>query len=288
MRGFTPHPKPPARRRLTEVRCMDARRFDFIARGMADSRRSFLRSLAIAAGGSVATVGVVSADSTSSGVGGSTSTSVCPPSRRPTKKVSATAPFPVFIVGGTCAEIDDTINYNLIDAGSDQSGAKTSGSKKAIPVASSTTSIRVLLDDLLAKPHAVVVRAGTSNDELIACGEVGGKLANKTVALGLQERNGSGYAGIASLTSDGDQTTIAIYVAQDLFELVDSWEGQTVVATTDINLRKTPSEDGKVIAVIGEGTVMTVTGPAQGDWLPVTDSASGDSGYVNASYVDLQ
>src|SRR5262249_40233010 len=139
-------------------------------------------------------------DSASSGVGGSTSTSVCPPSRRPTKTVTGTPPFPVFIVGGTCASPDETISYNLIDAGSEQSGGKRQGAKSAIATSSSVTSIRVQLDDLLSKSHAVIVRAGTSSDALIACGEIGGVVVDKSLSLGLQERNGSGYAGIAALS----------------------------------------------------------------------------------------
>jgi hypothetical protein len=270
---------------------MDARRFDLLARGVArlGSRRSFLRSVAIAAGGTIGTASsALALASDSSGVGGSTSPSVCPPSRRPTKKVSATAPFPAFIVGGTCDHPDLTVSYNLIDAGAETAGGKRQGAKKALVTASSATSIRVRLADLLANPHAIVVRADSSGDDLIACGEIGGVIANKTLAMGLQERNGSGYAGVASLTDNDPQTMIALFVAQDLFELVDSWEGQTVVATDDINLRDSPSEDGKIIAVLGAGSVMTVTGPAEGEWLPVTVAATGDSGYVSSRYVDLQ
>lgn len=270
---------------------MDARRFDLLALGVArfGSRRSFLRSFALAAGGSMAVSGSARAlDSTSSGVGGSTSPSVCPPSRRPTKKVSATAPFPVFIVGGSCDSPDETISYNLIDAGAQSANDKKQGSKSAIYTASSVTSIRVRLDDLLAKPHAVVVRADKTSGDLIACGEIGGVTVDKTLTMGLKERNGSGYAGVAALTGDDAQTMVSIYVAQDLFELVDSWEGQTVVATDDINLRDSPSEQGKVVAVLGAGSVLTVTGPAQGDWIPVTNEATGASGWVNVNYVEIQ
>jgi hypothetical protein len=270
---------------------MDAHRFDLLARGVArlGTRRSFFRSVAFAAGGSITLASpALALDSSSSGVGGSSSTTVCPPSRRPTKTVTGTPPFPVFIVGGTCDSPDETISYNLIDAGAQTTTGKRQGSKKAIETASSVTAIRVQLDDLLAKSHAVIVRAGSSSNALIACGEVGGVVVDKAISLGLQERNGSGYAGIAALTGDDAQTTVSIYIAQDLFELVDSWDGQTVVATSDINLRDKPSEDGKVIAVLGEGSVLTVTGPAQGDWLPVTNEATGDSGYVNVQFVELQ
>lgn len=270
---------------------MDARRFDLLARGVArfGSRRSFLRSFAIAAGGSVAgSRSALALDATSAGIGGTSGgTAVCPPSRRPTKQVSAVPPFPVFIVGGACADLDESKSYNLIDAGVAESG-KRQGAKSAIAAASSMTSIRVALDDLLAKPYAVVVRAGSSSNELIACGEIGGVLSGKSVSVGLREWNGSGFAGVASLTGDGAQTTVNVFTAQDLFELVDAWEGTTVIATDDINLRDKPSEDAKVIAVLGAGSMLNVTGPANGNWLPVTNEATGDKGYVNADYVELQ
>jgi hypothetical protein len=270
---------------------MDARRFDLFARGIArmGSRRSLLRSLALAAGGTVAVSSTARAlDAANSAVGGSSGTSTCPPSRRPTKRVTAVAPFPVFIVGGTCDNIDKTISYNLIDAGAEEAGDPAKGPKTAIGVARSLTSIRVKLDDLLAEPYAVAVHAGGSNDDLIACGDIGGVLTNNSVALGLQERNGSGYSGVARLAANDSQTAIDVFVAQDLFELVDSWEGATVVTTIDVNLRDKPSQDSNVVAVLGEGSVLTVTGPAEGEWLPVKNDATGDTGYVSSNYVEIQ
>lgn len=269
---------------------MDARRFDLLTRGIArlGTRRSLLRSMAIAAGSSLAitTTGTVNADST--GIGGTDGPLVCPPSRRPTRKVTGVAPFPVFVIRGTCDDLDESTIYNLIDAKGYEKGADQVGQPGAIPTASSQTTIRVGMDSLLDRAYSVVVRAGGSNDDLIACGEIGGTYAEDSISFGLKERNGSGYAGISKLTPDGDQTSVSVYLAQDLFELIDSWEGAIVVTTIDVNLRAKPSEEGDVISVLGEGTVLTVTGPAVGSWLPVDDNASGESGYINAAYVEVQ
>jgi hypothetical protein len=200
--------------------------------------------------------------------------------------VAGAPPFPLFVVGGTCNDPDDSIKYNLIDASAGD--ADHEGSASAIEALRSLTSVRVKLDDLLADPHAVIVRAGTSSDSDIACGDIGGILIDGSVAFGLKERNGSGFAGTAELSEAEDQTRVNVLIAQDLFELVDSWEGATVVTIIDVNLREAPGEESDVKAVLAEGTVLTVTGPAEGEWLPVTVEGTGETGYVSSTYVVIQ
>ena len=105
---------------------MDARRFDLFARGFArtGTRRSMLRSLAIAVSSSVAGAAatsrtVAAALDSSDAVGGADANGACPPSRRPTRQVAGVPPFPAEIVGGSCDKPDDSVSYNLIDAGAE-------------------------------------------------------------------------------------------------------------------------------------------------------------------------
>lgn len=271
---------------------MDARRFDLLARGVArlGTRRTLIRSFAIAAGGTLTTATAARAlDATgATGVGGSDGTTICPPSGRPTRKVTAVPPFPVFIIGGSCDDLDESVRYNLIDAGSEAPDGDPEGASTAIAVAESMTAIRVPLSDLLADTHAVVIRAGSDDDALIACGEIGGALRGDALAIGLRERNGSGYAGIAKLTALDAQTSVDVYVAQDLFQTSETWTGLSVATTIDVNLREGSSEESAVITILPEGTQLTVVGEPIGSWLPVEVDETGDTGYVSAEYIEVQ
>ena len=67
-------------------------------------------------------------------------------------------------------------------------------------------------------------------------------------------------------------------------------EGSTVVVTAaGLNLRAGPATAAAVVAVLPQGTTLTVTGPsATGDgytWWPVTDPATGQSGYAAAPFL---
>ena len=93
------------------------------------------------------------------------------------------------------------------------------------PVETSTTTIEIALDDLLATPHAVAVHAGGDQGETtIACGEIAGTVrphmgtpAAPALVMALAEANGSGYAGMAWLQPNDDgTTTVTIYLAEGM------------------------------------------------------------------------
>jgi plastocyanin len=82
-----------------------------------------------------------------------------------------------------------------------------------VPVAVSTTSIAVTLDELLAEPHAINIHKSVEDiGTYVACGNVSGRLAGGTLVVGLQQLNGSGDAGVAILTEASGQTEVALYM----------------------------------------------------------------------------
>jgi hypothetical protein len=75
-------------------------------------------------------------------------------------------------------------------------------------VAQSTTTVDASLDDILAAEHAINVHESADNiQNYIACGEITGTPDNGVLEIELNELNGSGYEGRATLIDSGDGTT---------------------------------------------------------------------------------
>ena len=76
------------------------------------------------------------------------------------------------------------------------------------------SSVELTLDDILAAPHSIVVHESADNmGNYLLCGDLTGDAMEGSLTVALGELNGSGYAGVATLTgSDAgtDVTAIAI------------------------------------------------------------------------------
>lgn len=276
---------------------MDSRRFDKFARALASgrSRRHLLRGIAglsgAAAGGLLARTGVVLADGdgTAEGVAnGSTSTGACVPVTRSLSPLaSARPPFPAVITAGSCETPDFERTFTLFDIATDDAAV---GAATAATVSQSVTTVRIGLDDLINQTYAIVVRASDDDDTIVACGEIGGLRSGDDLTVGVRERNSSGQTGIAWLRGNDGSTLVYVFLGRGLstVETAAAANGSTVVTTADVNLRDSPSEEGDVVAVLAEGTELTVTGKARGDWLPVADEDEDDKGYVSAQYLRLK
>lgn len=122
---------------------------------------------------------------------------------------AAAEPHPAHIHAGTCDTLGDVV-FPLEDA-TDQPPATpvvstASGAESA--AAASTSTVEASLDDILAAEHAINVHESAENiGNYIACGDIAGEPDDGMLEIDLDELNGSGYSGTASLIDNGDGTT---------------------------------------------------------------------------------
>lgn len=285
---------------------MDAPRFDAWVRAFsgAASRREIIRSLSVGAVGLALVRGrPARADSavggaqvtTDAGVGGTADTAdpsgvggpaVCLPIARTGPEDGLTPPFFAEIIEGSCDTAAGDSIFELLDLEADEG---VTAVPPAAFISRSVTTIQASIDELLDTRHSIVVRTSPDDPSLVACGEIGGIRVGDELAAGIKERNNSGYSGISLLRGANGSTLVYLFLAQGLSTLttVPAAIGSVVVTTADVNLRAQPAGDAAVVAVIAAGTQLTVTGAAVGDWVPVEDPNTGDTGYVNAQFVEV-
>lgn len=123
------------------------------------------------------------------------------------------APHPIHIHAGTCDNLGDVV-FPLTDVKLNTAG-ETFGSP-AIPVEESETDVAVTLSDLLSTPHAINIHeSADAIQNYIACGNIGGRVVDGDLEVGLREINGSGHYGVAKLDGDDDMVDVEIYLAWD-------------------------------------------------------------------------
>lgn len=123
-------------------------------------------------------------------------------------------PHPAHIHSGTCAELGDVVQP-LTDIKENTAGEKF-GAATAIVVEESETDVPMTLSDILAAPHAINIhQSADAIQNYIACGDIGGRVVDGDLLIGLKEINGSGYQGIAKLESDDDSTEVYVYLANE-------------------------------------------------------------------------
>ena len=163
-------------------------------------------------------------------------------------------PRPGHIHAGSCADlgkIDYALNPatidNLAEDAKPSAGASFQGADTALPALASTTTVEASLSDILSQPHAINFHM--SADDLgtyIACGDLGGFVRDGVLYVGLAPVNGSGFAGTATLTDNGDNTTT---VEVMLTELPGSSSYGTPVAAGTAVASSAASASGAASAV---------------------------------------
>jgi hypothetical protein len=141
---------------------------------------------------------------------------------------AAAAGHPAHIHEGTCDTLNPAPAYPLEDVRLPEDGLTTPAPMGRMAqrheVETSSTVIPVRLDDLLAAPHAINVHQSAQQiDVYVACGEIAGVVrphfriaAPEALVIPLREQSDSGYAGMAWLQPNTDETIVTIFLAQGL------------------------------------------------------------------------
>jgi hypothetical protein len=134
---------------------------------------------------------------------------------------------PAHVHAGTCAELDPNPLVPLNDVtvpmvGDDDDQAPTSEDIKGaidqpLVLVSENDDLDtdVTFDQLFETSHAINVHESAENiDNYIACGDIGGVVADDEVYVPLYTQNDSGFFGIAKISKDGDGFDVEITLAQ--------------------------------------------------------------------------
>src|SRR6478736_348017 len=115
------------------------------------------------------------------------------------------------IYDGSCFNLTGKPIYKL-----EKLTRKSAAVIRALPAYSDST-VDASLESLQTNTHSLVVTRDGKLDSVLACGEINNApLADGTITIGLRDINGTTYAGVALLTSDGNQTQVRAYVAPGL------------------------------------------------------------------------
>jgi plastocyanin len=126
----------------------------------------------------------------------------------------ADAPHPAHIHSGTCDNLGDIV-APLGDV-TELTAGESFGASTAILVKESETDVPLPLGDILSTPHAINVHeSAEAIQNYIACGDIGGRVIDGDLVIGLRELNGSGHHGVAVLEGDDDGTDVTVYLSEE-------------------------------------------------------------------------
>ncbi len=164
----------------------------------------FTRSRTVIVGAVIALLGLPAAAGPVLGQGSA------PPS------AGTTVAHPAFVSQGTCADPGAEARFSLGDVPVAPALVPSFGpTVEREPV--DADELDVPLAELLAEPHAVLVRGSAEDPETtVACGDIGGTVVGGVLSVGLAEQHGSGYAGVARLLRDDDRTLVNAFLTEGL------------------------------------------------------------------------
>ena len=101
---------------------------------------------------------------------------------------------------------DDRPCRTQMDDG-DGEGNDAEGAESHTHVDIGISTVDLALADILAADHSIMVHQSADDGTVLACGSIGGHDVDGRFLVGISPADGSGYAGIAWLTDNGDGTT---------------------------------------------------------------------------------
>jgi plastocyanin len=126
----------------------------------------------------------------------------------------ADAPHPAHIHSGTCDNLGDIVAP--LSEVTELTAGESFGAETAVLVKESETDVASPLGDFLSAPHAINVHeSAEAIQNYIACGDIGGRVIDGDLVIGLRELNGSGHHGVAVLEGDDDGTDVKLYLAEE-------------------------------------------------------------------------
>jgi plastocyanin len=124
------------------------------------------------------------------------------------------APHPAHIHAGTCDNLGDIV-APLSDV-TELTAGEVFGAPTAVLVKESETDVALPLGDILSAPHAINIHeSAEAIQNYIACGDIGGRVIDGDLTIGLRELNGSGHHGVAVLDGADDGTAVTLYLAEE-------------------------------------------------------------------------
>src|SRR5918998_1127582 len=124
------------------------------------------------------------------------------------------APHPAHIHSGTCDNLGDIV-VPLSDV-TEVTAGEVFGAPTAVLVKESETDVALPLGDILSAPHAVNIHeSAEAIQNYIACGDIGGRVIDGDLKIGLRELNGSGHDGVAVLEGNDAGTLVRVYLTEE-------------------------------------------------------------------------
>ena len=124
------------------------------------------------------------------------------------------APHPAHIHSGTCDNLGDIVVP--LDDVTELTAGENFGAASAILVKQSNTDVELPLGDILAGPHAINIHeSAEAIQNYIACGDIGGRVIDGDLVIGLRELNESGHHGVAVLEGADAGTGVSVYLAEE-------------------------------------------------------------------------